>query len=97
MTSLLPYENERLVRSAMKVGDGYDLVAHRDPWPVTAAHVGLDPDPVTTRAVELCHRAPGAFAEAIAAPGIVALGRSTPNRLAGLVDRRAARCALLLR
>lgn len=97
VTSTLPYENERHVRLAMKVGDGYDLVSYRNPWPLTAARVGIDPDWTTARAVELCGRAPDAFAEAISAPDVDALGRSSPRRLADLVERRAKRCALLLR
>jgi hypothetical protein len=64
VTSILPYENERHARLAMKIGDGYELVAYRNPWPATAARLGLDSDWVTARAAELCARAPGVFAEA---------------------------------
>ena len=96
VTSILPYENERHARLATKIGDGYELVAYRNPWPATAARLGLDSDWVTARAAELCARAPGAFAEAAGATEVVALNRPSAGRLAGLVERRAARCARLV-
>lgn len=96
VTSILPYENERHARLAMKIGDGYGLVAYRNPWPATAARLGLDSDWITARAAELCASAPGAFAEAAGATEVVALNRPSAGRLAGLVERRAARCAKLV-
>jgi serine/threonine-protein kinase HipA len=40
VTSALPYENERHLQLAMKVGDGYALVDDRNPWPRTAGRIG---------------------------------------------------------
>ena len=96
ITSILPYENERHARLAMKIGDGYELVSHRNPWPVTSARLGLDSDRVSARVAELCARAPVAFEEAVAAPEVAALNRPAASRLADLVAKRAARCAKLL-
>ena len=97
ITSALPYENERHLRLAMKVGDAYDLVGYRNPWPATGIRLGLDGAWVTARAAVLCERAPAAFAEAAAEQAIADLGRPSSQRLVNLVERRATRCAKLLR
>lgn len=97
MTSALPYGNPQRMRLAMKVDDGYALVHHRNPWPVAARNLGLDPDAVTARAIELCERAPGAFAAAAGDPGVEVLGRRFPGRLIEHVERRAGSCVRLLR
>ena len=96
ITSALPYENERHVRLAMKVGDSYDMVGYRNPWPRTASSLGLDEAWLTARVSDLCQRAPAAFAEAAEEQAIVDLGRPSTQRLVNLVARRAARCARLL-
>jgi serine/threonine-protein kinase HipA len=96
ITSILPYENERHARLAMKIGDGYELVSHGNPWTVTSARLGLDSDRVSTRVAELCARAPVAFEEAVGAPEVAALNRPAASRLADLVAKRAARCAKLV-
>lgn len=97
ITSALPYENERHLTLAMKVGDGNQLVDYRNPWAKAATRLGLDPDWLTARVADLCDRASAAFADAAADPEIVALGRRTASRLADLVAKRAARCAKVLR
>lgn len=96
VTSALPYGNPHDLRLAMKVDDGYRLVHHRNPWPVAAGNLGLDPDAVTARAIELCEQVPGAFATAAAAPALEALGRRSPKRLVELIERRARSCLRLL-
>ncbi len=96
ITSALPFENERQMRLAMKIGDDYALYNYRNPWPIVAANLGLDANALNERVATLCAAVPAAFADAVARPVIAALGRPTPRRLADLVTRRAARCATLL-
>lgn len=97
ITSGLPYENERHLSLAMKVGDGYQLVDDRNPWVLAARRMGLDAESLTSRVADLCERAPSAFAEAAADPGVASLGRRMASRLPDLVARRAARCARILK
>ena len=80
----------------MKVDDGYRLVHHRNPWPDTAARLGLDPEWLTARAADLCEVAPRAFEAAASDPDVEALARRSTARLVDVVTRRAARCAKLL-
>jgi serine/threonine-protein kinase HipA len=96
ITSVLPFENERHMRLAMKVGDDYVLYNYRNPWPLEAARLGLDADALNGRVAALCEAVPSAFAAAASRAGVASLGRSTPSRLASLVAKRAARCAGLL-
>ncbi|MFH1103920.1 MAG: type II toxin-antitoxin system HipA family toxin [Actinomycetota bacterium] len=96
LTSALPYENERHLRLAMKVGDGYELVNYRNPWPKTASRMGLDEEWLTARVAELCERAPQAFTAAAEEQEIVTLNRPSTRRLVDLVENRAARCAKLM-
>ena len=80
----------------MKVDDGYRLVHYRNPWPDTAARLGLDPEWHTARAADLREVAPRAFEAAASDPDVEALARRSTARLVDLVTRRAARCAKLL-
>lgn len=96
ITSVLPFENERHMRLAMKIADDYALYNHRNPWPIAAANLGLDADALNERVATLCATVPAAFAAAAARNAITDLGRAMPRRLADLVARRAARCATLL-
>ena len=96
ITSVLPFENERHMRLAMKIADDYALYNDRNPWPIAAASLGLDAGVLNERVATLCETVPAAFAAAAARPAITTLGRPTPWRLADLVARRAARCATLL-
>lgn len=96
ITSALPFENERHMRLAMKIADDYALYNDRNPWPIAAARLRLDADALNERVAALCASVPAAFAAAAIRPAIADLGRPTPRRLADLVARRAARCAMLL-
>lgn len=96
ITSVLPFENERHMRLAMKIADDYALYNYRNPWPIAAANLGLNAEALDARVAHLCERVPAAFAAAAARPAVVDLGRPTPQRLAVLVAKRAARCATLL-
>jgi len=96
ITSVLPFENERHMRLAMKIADDYALYNDRNPWPITAARLRLDADALNERVAVLCERVPAAFAAAAIRPAIADLGQPTPKRLADLVSKRAARCATLL-
>jgi len=97
VTSILPFENERHMRLAMKVGDDYALYNHRNPWPKAAPRMALDADQLDARVLDLCERVPAAFERASAKREVVALERWTPAHLTELVARRAERCARLLR
>ena len=96
VTSVLPFENERHMRLAMKVGDDYVLYNYRNPWPRVAARLGLDAEALNDRVAALCEAVPAAFAAAVGRPAVASLRRTTPSRLASLVAKRAARCAALL-
>ena len=96
IASALPYAtHEKELRLAMKVGKEYQLNPHRNQWPVAAANLGLDPDALTDRAIELGTIAPDAFADTAKTPEVIALGRDLPARLTDLVAERAARCRWL--
>ena len=97
VASALPYgTHERKLRLAMKVGGDYRVVPARNTWPAAAKDLGLDPDALQDRILELGARAPEAFAEAANEPDVVALGRPMPVRLVDLVADRAARCSRLI-
>jgi serine/threonine-protein kinase HipA len=96
ITSVLPFENERHMRLAMKIADDYTLYNYRNPWPIAAANLGLDAAELNERVATLCATVPAAFTAAAGRSAIADLGRPTPRRLADLVTRRAARCATLL-
>ncbi len=96
VTSALPYGNVHDLRLAMKVGDGYRVVHHRDEWSGLARRLALDPVAVVERVRELCAVTPDAMAEAAANPVVVALRRPMTTRLADAVAARATRCAALL-
>ncbi len=97
IASALPYGiHERKLRYAMKIGGDYRVSLQRHTWPVAARELGLDADALVDRAKELATVAPAAFADAVEAPDVVALGRDLPSRLLELVTARAARCRTLL-
>jgi serine/threonine-protein kinase HipA len=97
VASALPYAtDERSLRLAMKIGGRYDVHPRRNPWPRTAADLGLDGGELTGRAIELAHEAPGAFAAAAAAESVVALESELPGRLGDLIAARAERCLTVL-
>lgn len=96
ITSALPYGNPQDLRLAMKLDDGYRVIHHRNPWPTAARELGMPPDRLTERALELCLAAPSAFAAAAADRAVGALARRSTDRLVQLVERSATRCARLL-
>jgi serine/threonine-protein kinase HipA len=97
VASALPYAtSERRLRLAMKIGGRYDVHSRCDPWPRAAAELGLDPEELNARALELARAAPDAFAAAAAEPAVKELGSDMPARLRDLVAERAERCASLL-
>jgi hypothetical protein len=58
--------------------------------------MGIDPDLGLHRVRELAGKVAEAFAEAAAAPDVVALGRDLPSRLVDIIAERAVRCRRLL-
>lgn len=97
IASALPYgTHERKLRLAMKVGDEYAVHLQRNTWPRAAQELGIDADRLVSRVRDLAAAAPAAFADAAAAPEVVALGRTTPATLVDLVAERARRCAALV-
>jgi serine/threonine-protein kinase HipA len=97
MASALPYgTHERKLRLAMKLGGDYHVYPRHNPWPSTARELGVDPTTLTDRVRELAEVAPDAFADATAAPEVVALDRPLPATLLDLVADRARRCRRLL-
>lgn len=88
--------HEKKLRLAMKVGDEYAVHPQRNTWPRAAQELGIDADRLVSRVRELAAAAPAAFADASAAPEVVALGRATPATLVDLVAERARRCAVLV-
>ena len=89
ITSGLPYWRDRKLGMAMKLDDGYAMFACRDPWLAAAGRLGMDPDELHERVLDLCDRAPQAFSEASADPTLVALGGLLPARLTRDVANRA--------
>ena len=97
IASALPYgTHEKKLRLAMKVGDEYAVHPQRNTWPRAAQELGIDADRLVSRVRELAAVAPAAFADASAAPEVVALSRKTPAKLVDLVAERARRCAALV-
>ncbi len=97
IASALPYGvHERKLRFAMKIGGDYRVAPQGNTWPAAARDLGVDATAMIDRARELAGVAPEAFAAAVGAPDVVALGRELPRRLLDLVADRAARCASLL-
>jgi serine/threonine-protein kinase HipA len=94
IASALPYgTHEKKLRLAMKLGGRYDVFPHHNPWPKTARELRLDPTAVVDRVRDLAARAPEAFSDAAAAPGVRELERDLPPRLVDLVAERVERCA----
>lgn len=97
IASALPYgTDERKLRFAMRLGGDYGVYPRRDPWRRLAGELMIDADATVERVRGLTERAPGAFADAAAAPEVVRLRRPLSGRLVDLVADRAARCRQLL-
>lgn len=97
VVSALPYDmHERSLRLAMKIGDDYRVFPYHDAWPGAARQLGLDEGVVMDRVRTLARLVGDAFAEAAAAPEVVALDRPLPRRLAKFVAERATRCLAIL-
>lgn len=97
IASALPYDiHERKLRFAMKIGEDYAVLPFRNPWPGAARELGLDPDAVRERLLELAGRALDAFAASASAPEVAALQRPLPQRLVSLVADRVDRCLTIL-
>jgi serine/threonine-protein kinase HipA len=97
IASALPYgTHERKLRFAMKIGGDYGVFLQRNTWPGAARELGLDDGALVDRVRDLAGITPDAFADAINAPDIVALGRGLPPKLLDLIADRAARCRKLL-
>lgn len=95
IASMLPYEHERGLKMAMKLGGSYLVDAVRNPWPKAARELGLPARDLVARVEDLAVRCPDALAAAIAtaaAPGV--LGFTEP--FLHLVSTRAERCARIL-
>jgi serine/threonine-protein kinase HipA len=97
IASALPYgTHERKLKLAMKIGGYYHIFPFRNTWGKAAAEMGINTDFAFDRVRELSGRVAEAFAEAAAAPDVVALGRDLPGRLVGIIADRAARCRQLI-
>jgi serine/threonine-protein kinase HipA len=97
VASALPYGvHERKLRFAMRIGGTYEVYPFRNPWPVTAAELGMDAAATIDRALVLAERAPEVFSDAARAAAVVSLRRDLPVRLTDLVAERAKRCAAML-
>ena len=97
IASALPYgTHERKLRLAMKLGGDYHVYPRHNPWPRAARDLGIDPTTLTDRVRQLADLAPHTFADAIAAPEVIALERPLPARLLDLIADRARRCRQLL-
>jgi hypothetical protein len=79
----------------MKLGD-CDLLLDRVAWPAAARDLGLSAEALVDRVRELAGVAPGALADAVHAPDVIALQRRLPGVLLDLVADRAGRCLKLL-
>jgi serine/threonine-protein kinase HipA len=97
IASALPYgTHERKLKLAMKAGGDYSVYPHHSTWDGAAAEMGIDRDAAIDRMRELTGLVAQAFAEAAAAPDVVALGRDLPSQLVEILTDRAARCAKLI-
>jgi serine/threonine-protein kinase HipA len=97
IASALPYgTHERGLRFAMKIGGDYRVFFYQNTWGKAADEIGVDRDIVIDRVRKLTSRVADAFAEAAAAPDIVALGRVLPGRLVDIIADRAKRCSQLI-
>jgi HipA-like protein len=85
--------HERKLKLAMKVGGSYSVFPFQNTWGRAAGEMGIDPHAALDRVRDLTGRVAEAFAEAAAAPDVVALGRHLPGRLADIIADRAVRCA----
>jgi hypothetical protein len=81
----------------MKVGGSYSVFPFQNTWGKAADEMGIDPDAALDRVRDLTGTVTEAFAEAAAAPDVVALGRDLPGRLVDIIAERAVRCAQLIR
>lgn len=96
VASALPYEHERRLRLAMKVGGDYRVYPFQYIWARAAAELGIDEDFAFNRVRELTEHVSDAFSEAARNPEVASLQRELPHRLVDLIADRAARCAKLL-
>lgn len=97
IASALPYGmHERKLRFAMRLGGDYNVFPFHNPWPRTAKEMDIDEAVAIDRVRSLTRRVVGAFADAAAAPDVVALGSKLPARLVDLVADRGARCARVI-
>jgi len=94
VASALPYDmHEKKLRFAMRLGGDYYVFPYHNPWPRAAKEMGVNGAAVIERVHDLAKHVPDAFADAAAAPDVVALRRDLPARLVDRVADRAARCA----
>jgi serine/threonine-protein kinase HipA len=97
IASALPYSaHERKLRFAMKIGSDYRVYPERNTWPGAARELGLDPEALHARVIELARAAPDAFADASKSADVTVLERDLPGRLVDLVADRVGRCIKLL-
>ncbi len=97
VASALPYDmHEKKLRFAMRLGGDYYVFPYHNPWPRAAKEMGVNGAAVIERVHDLAKHVPDAFADAAAAPDVVALRRDLPARLVDRVADRAGRCARLI-
>lgn len=96
IASALPYEPDRELRLAMRLGTDYRMRPRRDPWPTVARELGVDVDATVERVRTLLRIAPDALRDAAKAQEVVALRRPLPEKLVDLVAARSKRCMRLI-
>lgn len=97
IASALPYPtHEKRLKFAMKLGGHYDVFTYRNPWPRTAADIGLDEEDLLQRVRRMIAEAPDAFSDAAADPQVRALDREIAPRLVDRVRERVERCNALV-
>jgi HipA-like protein len=66
VATMLPYDQERGLRSAMRIGDTWDMAAVTDKdWAITERRLGLSPDESVSRARAVKGHIPAAFDHAV--------------------------------
>lgn len=97
IASALPYgTHERKLKLAMKIGGDHRIFPFHDTWGKAANEMGVDTRFAFDRVRELTDHVAQAFAEAAAAPDVVALGRDLPSQLVDIIADRAARCKKMI-
>ncbi|MFI6827810.1 type II toxin-antitoxin system HipA family toxin [Kribbella sp. NPDC050241] len=86
VATMLPYDQERGLKSAMRIGDTWDMAAVTDQdWAITGRRLGLSPDESVSRARAIKERIPAAFDHAVSEDKIPDSLRSRARWIAELI------------